>query len=55
MDDPGLRICGSASHMNKETEEFVTLFNSPEFVQVGSSLKLIMVAEGLAHMYPRCG
>eukprot|EP00983_Pelagomonas_calceolata_P060097 1146220-Pelagomonas_calceolata.AAC.2 len=55
LDDPGLRIVASSSHLSKETEEFVSLFDSPEFVQVGSSLKMIMVAEGLAHMYPRCG
>ena len=54
LDDAGLRIVASASHPSPETEEFMSLFDSPEFVQVGSSLKMIMVAEGLAHMYPRC-
>ena len=54
LDEPGLRLVGSASHLTKETEEFISLFNSPEFMQVGSSLKLLMVAEGAAHIYPRC-
>ncbi len=36
-------------------QEFIGLFSNPEFVQVGSSLKLLMVAEGEAHIYPRCG
>ncbi|GLC40835.1 hypothetical protein PLESTB_000017400 [Pleodorina starrii] len=53
FEDKGLKICASASHLNKETEEFIQLFESPEFVQVGSSLKLLMVAEGQAHIYPR--
>ncbi|KXZ56091.1 hypothetical protein GPECTOR_2g973 [Gonium pectorale] len=53
FEDPGLKICASASHLNKETEEFIQLFKNPEFVQVGSSLKLLMVAEGAAHIYPR--
>ncbi|KAG2484509.1 hypothetical protein HYH03_016652 [Edaphochlamys debaryana] len=53
FEDAGLKICASASHLNKETEEFIQLFQNPEFVQVGSSLKLLMVAEGAAHIYPR--
>ena len=53
LEDAGLRIVGSASHPSKETEEFISLFESPEFMQVGSSLKLLMIAEGAAHIYPR--
>ncbi|KAI8474869.1 MAG: hypothetical protein J3K34DRAFT_406080 [Monoraphidium minutum] len=49
----GVIIVGSASHMSNETKEFVSLFEEPEFKQMGSSLKLMMVAEGTAHVYPR--
>jgi 3'(2'), 5'-bisphosphate nucleotidase len=49
----GLTIVGSASHNTAETTEFVSQFTDPSFVQLGSSLKLLMVAEGEAHVYPR--
>lgn len=48
-----LIIVGSASHNSAETTEFVSQFTDPQFVQLGSSLKLLMVAEGEAHVYPR--
>jgi hypothetical protein len=35
-------------------KDFVELFDSPQFNSYGSSLKLLMVAEGSAHVYPRC-
>lgn len=33
--------------------EFMELLDSPTFKSYGSSLKLVMVAEGQAHIYPR--
>jgi len=51
--DEGLTLVGSASHNSAATTEFVSQFTSPQFKQLGSSLKLLMVAEGLAHCYPR--
>jgi 3'-phosphoadenosine 5'-phosphosulfate (PAPS) 3'-phosphatase len=33
--------------------EFMELFKAPQFKAYGSSLKLLMVAEGEAHVYPR--
>jgi 3'-phosphoadenosine 5'-phosphosulfate (PAPS) 3'-phosphatase len=33
--------------------EFMDLLDSPTFKSYGSSLKLLMVAEGEAHIYPR--
>lgn len=53
FEDPGLTIVASASHLSKETQEFVQLFKEPAFKQMGSSLKLLMVAEGVADIYPR--
>lgn len=51
--DAGLSIVGSASHCTPETTEFVSQYSSPIFKQLGSSLKLLMVATGEAHIYPR--
>lgn len=50
-------IVGSRSHMSKETELFFKekkkQFGNVEVLAVGSSLKLCMVAEGRADVYPR--
>lgn len=52
-------IAGSKSHMNLETEEFIRSIDTKgkaiEMVSKGSSLKLCMVAEGNADIYPRLG
>jgi 3'(2'), 5'-bisphosphate nucleotidase len=53
--DSGLKIVGSRSHMNEETSSFIETFINPEVVSMGSSLKLLMIAEGKAHIYPRFG
>lgn len=53
LEDPGLTLVGSSSHGSSATEEFIAGFKDPKFVQLGSSLKLLMVAEGKAHAYPR--
>ncbi len=56
----GLRIVASKSHLNDETKKFIeSLQNTepgtrnPELLSRGSSLKLVMVAEGSADIYPR--
>ena len=50
-------VVGSRSHMNTETEEFIANLKSKygevEFISKGSSLKICMVAEGIANIYPR--
>tara|TARA_B110000503_G_scaffold143562_2_gene245868 strand:+ start:162 stop:971 length:810 start_codon:yes stop_codon:yes gene_type:complete len=50
-------IVGSRSHMSAETEEFIEAKRVEqgeiEMISIGSSLKLCMVAEGLADDYPR--
>lgn len=51
-----VKIVGSRSHLNKETEAFISEVEKNtkvEIVSMGSSLKFCMVAEGLAHIYPR--
>ncbi len=48
---------GSRSHMSEETEEYISTFKEKygdiEIISKGSSLKLCMVAEGKADVYPR--
>ena len=50
-------VVGSRSHMNSETEEFIANLKAKhgivDFISKGSSLKICMVAEGLANIYPR--
>lgn len=53
MQDKGLRLVCSRSHMSAEVEAYVKQFEEPELVSMGSSLKLVMVAEGKADIYPR--
>lgn len=43
----------SKSHMSDATRAFVERLQSPNFESMGSSLKLVLVAEGRAALYPR--
>jgi 3'(2'), 5'-bisphosphate nucleotidase len=53
------RVVASRSHMNAETEEFLHKLKEThehlEIVSKGSSLKLCLIAEGKADIYPRFG
>ncbi|MCF8360034.1 MAG: 3'(2'),5'-bisphosphate nucleotidase CysQ [Prolixibacteraceae bacterium] len=53
------RVVGSRSHMSPETEAFIKKIDSRgkpvEMVSKGSSLKICLVAEGNADIYPRLG
>lgn len=50
-------VVSSRSHMSKETEEYITELRERhgeiEMISAGSSLKLCLVAEGRADVYPR--
>ena len=50
-----LSVVASKSHLSKETQEFIDNLDTKRVEQVskGSSLKLCMVAEGVADIYPR--
>src|SRR5690554_4890481 len=51
-----VKVVGSRSHLNADTEKFISEIqeeNEVEVVSKGSSLKFCLVAEGLAHVYPR--
>jgi len=49
------QVVGSRSHNTREVEDFVARLGSAEFVAMGSSLKLCLVADGSADIYPRLG
>lgn len=55
MKDSELRIVSTRSHRNAETEKYLDQFDNPYLILVGSSLKIVRVAEGLADLYPRLG
>ena len=50
--DP-IRIVASRSHLNEETQKFISQFQNHELLQAGSSVKLCMIADGSADIYPR--
>lgn len=51
------RVVASRSHMSDETREFIEKLRQEhgetEFISVGSSIKICLVAEGSADIYPR--
>ncbi|MCR5850722.1 MAG: 3'(2'),5'-bisphosphate nucleotidase CysQ [Bacteroidaceae bacterium] len=55
--DRAFTIVASRSHMNPETEEFISMmrrkYDDIRIVSSGSSLKMCLVAEGTADVYPR--
>lgn len=53
MEDPGLGVVCSRSHLNEETSAFLNKMNNPETVSKGSSLKFLIIAESNADVYPR--
>jgi 3'(2'), 5'-bisphosphate nucleotidase len=50
-----VRVVGSRSHRGSSLDAFLARVGPHEFVEVGSSLKLCLVAEGQADVYPRLG
>ena len=53
-----VKVVASKSHMNEKTSEFINNLEKiyeVETLNVGSSLKFCLVAEGEAHIYPRFG
>lgn len=55
--EKSLKVVASKSHLSKETQDFIDEMaqstQNIEQVSKGSSLKLVMVAEGSADIYPR--
>lgn len=56
-DDDSFTVVASRSHISKETEDFIANlkknYGKVNLVSIGSSLKLCLVAEGVAKCYPR--
>lgn len=50
-----LRVAGSRSHAGDSLQRFLDKVGPHEIVSMGSSLKLCLVAEGRADIYPRLG
>jgi 3'(2'), 5'-bisphosphate nucleotidase len=50
-----LRVVGSRSHRGDSLDGLLSQLGSHQLIAVGSSLKLCMVAEGSADLYPRLG
>ncbi|HEX5172185.1 MAG TPA: 3'(2'),5'-bisphosphate nucleotidase CysQ [Cyclobacteriaceae bacterium] len=53
LNQRGIRVVASRSHMNEATAQFIQKLNEPQLVTAGSSLKFIAVAKGEADIYPR--
>lgn len=53
LQDVNLRVVASRSHLNEATQAFMDKLNQPEIVSRGSSLKILELATGAAHLYPR--
>ncbi len=49
------RIAGSRSHASDALKKFIDAVGNVETISMGSSLKLCLVAEGAADVYPRLG
>lgn len=50
-----VRIAGSRSHAGEALKKFIAAVGDVEVISMGSSLKLCLVAEGMADVYPRLG
>jgi 3'(2'), 5'-bisphosphate nucleotidase len=50
-----LRVAGSRSHRGASLDSFLARVGEHELLEMGSSLKFCLVAEGAADVYPRLG
>ena len=48
-----IKIIASSSHMNEETLNYIKKFKNPNLLNIGSSIKLLYIAENKADLYPR--
>jgi 3'(2'), 5'-bisphosphate nucleotidase len=55
LDGGPVMVVGSRSHRGKSLDAFLEKLGDHEMVGMGSSLKLCLVAEGIADVYPRLG
>ena len=50
-----IKIVSSRSHPSSKLQSYLDRFDSHEIIHMGSSLKICLVADGSAHIYPRLG
>ena len=50
-----IKIVSSRSHPSSKLQSYLDRFDNHEIVGMGSSLKICLVADGSAHIYPRLG
>jgi len=50
-----LKVVASRSHAGPDLQAFLDSLDDYDVISMGSSLKLCLVAEGKAHLYPRLG
>ena len=50
-----VRVVGSKSHRGASLDSYLVKLGSHKLVPIGSSLKLCLVADGSAYLYPRLG
>ena len=56
LDQTIIKVVSSRSHANNpKLEEYLKQFSDYELIKMGSSIKICLVADGSAHMYPRLG
>jgi 3'(2'), 5'-bisphosphate nucleotidase len=55
LNAPELRIAVSRSHLDEDTRFFVNSLPKSQLIQVGSSLKFLLIVENKADVYPRFG
>lgn len=54
-DGEDIKVVASRSHADERTVALLQKLGSHECISMGSSLKFCLVAEGVAHFYPRLG
>lgn len=52
---PGLRVGRSRSHLNLATDVYIRNLDQPVVIPMGSSLKMMGIAEGTLDIYPKIG
>lgn len=55
LEQEGLTVLHSRSHLRQETVEYLTRYINPKMVSAGSALKFLKIAGGEADVYPRLG
>lgn len=55
LENPGLRVLCSRSHLSPATKEYVDRLDAAVLVPQGSALKFTVMAEGKGDIYPRIG